>query len=56
MRGLRSAIASFPVASLVTVVRSLIEVHSLSQTITGEMGTVGRAIDIATISREHGFQ
>jgi hypothetical protein len=56
VRGLRSAIASLPVASLATVARSLIEVQSLSQTITGEMGTVGGPIDVATISREHGFQ
>lgn len=56
VRGLRGAIASLPVASLATVARSLIEVQSLSQTITGEMGTVGGPIDVATISREHGFQ
>ena len=56
VKGLRGAIASLPVASLATVARSLIEVQSLSQTITGEMGTVGGPIDVATISREHGFQ
>jgi hypothetical protein len=56
VKGLRSAIASLPVASLATVARSLIEVQSLSQTITGEMGTVGGPIDVATISRENGFQ
>ena len=56
LKGLRSAIASLPVASLASVAQSLIEVQSLSQTITGEMGTVGGPIDVATISREHGFQ
>lgn len=56
LRGLRTAIASLPVASLATVAQSLIEIQSLSQTITGEMGTVGGPIDVATISREHGFQ
>ena len=56
MKGLRGAIASLPVASLATVSRSLIEVQSLTQTITGEMGTVGGPIDVATISRQDGFQ
>lgn len=56
VRPLRSTIASLPLASLAAAARSLIEVQSLSQTITGEMGTVGGPIDVATISREHGFQ
>ena len=49
-------IAALPLASLATAARSLIEIQSLSQTITGEMGTVGGPIDVAMISRENGFQ
>ena len=56
VQSLRGAISALPVASLAAVARSLIEVQSLSQTITGEMGTVGGPIDVATISRENGFQ
>ena len=50
------AIAALPLASLATAARSLIEIQSLSQTITGEMGTVGGPIDVAVISRDKGFQ
>lgn len=50
------AIAALPPASLATAARSLIEIQSLSQTITGEMGTVGGPIDVAVISRESSFQ
>jgi hypothetical protein len=56
VQALRGAISALPVASLAAVARSLIEVQSLSQTITGEMGTVGGPIDVATISRDNGFQ
>jgi hypothetical protein len=56
VQALRGAISALPVASLAAVASSLIEVQSLSQTITGEMGTVGGPIDVATISRDNGFQ
>lgn len=50
------AIAALPLASLAAAAQSLIGIQSLSQTITGEMGTVGGPIDVAVISRENGFQ
>jgi hypothetical protein len=55
LSSLRTAISALPTASLAAVARSLIELQSLTQTITGEMGTVGGPVDVATISRDAGF-
>jgi hypothetical protein len=48
-------LAGLPVASLVSVARSLIGVESLSQAVNAELNTVGGPIDTAIVTREHGF-
>jgi hypothetical protein len=53
---LRRAIATLPVASLVDVARSLIEIQALRKTTTAQTPTVGGPIDVALISPTEGFQ
>jgi hypothetical protein len=53
---LRGAIAGLPAADLAAVAKSLVELQALRQTTTAELGTVGGPIDVATISRDRGFE
>ena len=50
------AMGGLPVAELAAVAKSLVELQALRQTTTAELGTVGGPIDVATISREKGFE
>lgn len=53
---LREVVAGIPTATLASVAQSLISIVPLRQALSGELGTVGGPIDVATITRAEGFK
>jgi hypothetical protein len=53
---LRKVVRGIPPATLASVAQSLISIVPLRQALSGELGTVGGPIDVATITRADGFK